>query len=57
MQLKARDWIILEKLCCEGWPMADAVRAATLCHPSGVLMRVREALDELVDALSALKSA
>jgi len=49
-QLKARDWIILEKFCGEGWSMADAVRAATVCHPSGVLMRVQEALDELLAA-------
>jgi hypothetical protein len=26
------------------------VRAATLCHPSGVLMRVQEALEELAAA-------
>ena len=49
-RLKSRDWIILEKFCGEGWSMAEAVRAATLCHPSGVLFRVREALDELVAA-------
>jgi hypothetical protein len=49
-RLKERDWIIVEKFCGEGWSMADAVRAATLCHPSGVLMRVQEALDELVEA-------
>jgi hypothetical protein len=48
-QLKKRDWIILEKLCGEGWPMAEAVRAATVCHPSGVLQRVHEALDELIE--------
>jgi hypothetical protein len=48
--IKARDWIILEKFCGEGWSMAEAVRAATLCHPSGVLFRVQEALDELVAA-------
>jgi hypothetical protein len=47
-RIKTRDWIILEKFCGEGWSMADAVRAATLCHPSGVLFRVQEALDELV---------
>lgn len=49
-RLKARDWIIVEKFCGEGWSMAEAVRAATLCHPSGVLMRVQEALEELVAA-------
>jgi hypothetical protein len=49
-QLKKRDWIILEKFCGEGWPMADAVRAATVCHRSGVLQRMQEALDELLDA-------
>lgn len=49
-QIKTRDWIILEKFCGEGWSMAEAVRAATLCHPSGVLFRVQEALDELVAA-------
>ena len=49
-RLKARDWIILERFCGEGWPMAEAVRAATLCHPSGVLFRMQEALDELVAA-------
>jgi hypothetical protein len=47
-RLKTRDWIILEKFCGEGWSMAEAVRAATLCHPSGVLFRVQEAFDELV---------
>lgn len=47
-RLKERDWIIVEKFCGEGWSMAEAVRAATLCHPSGVLMRVQEALEELV---------
>ena len=51
-RLKERDWIIVEKFCGEGWSMADAVRAATLCHPSGVTLRVQEALDELVAALS-----
>ncbi|HEX4079643.1 MAG TPA: hypothetical protein VHX61_12315 [Rhizomicrobium sp.] len=49
-RIKTRDWIILEKFCGEGWSMAEAVRAATLCHPSGVLFRVQEALDELVVA-------
>jgi hypothetical protein len=47
-RLKDRDWTIVEKFCGEGWSMAEAVRAATLCHPSGVLYRVQEALDELV---------
>ena len=49
-RLKDRDWTIVEKFCGEGWAMAEAVRAATLCHPSGVLFRVQEALDELVAA-------
>lgn len=49
-RLKPRDWTILEKFCGEGWSMAEAVRAATVCHPSGVLFRVQEALDELVIA-------
>jgi hypothetical protein len=49
-RIKTRDWVILEKFCGEGWSMAEAVRAATLCHPSGVLFRVQEALDELVGA-------
>ena len=49
-RLKGRDWTILEKFCGEGWPMAEAVRAATICHPSGVLQRVHEALDELIEA-------
>ncbi|HEY5046727.1 MAG TPA: hypothetical protein VII49_01740 [Rhizomicrobium sp.] len=48
-QLKKRDWIILEKFCGEGWPMAEAVRAATVCHRSGVLQRIQEALDELIE--------
>ncbi len=50
VRIKTRDWIILEKFCGEGWSMAEAVRAATLCHPSGVLFRVQEALDELIAA-------
>jgi len=50
LRLKDRDWAIVEKFCGEGWSMAEAVRAATLCHPSGVLFRVQEALDELVVA-------
>jgi hypothetical protein len=49
-RLKHRDWIIVEKFCGDGWSMSEAVRAATLCHPSGVLYRVQEALDELVVA-------
>lgn len=49
-RLKERDWIIVEKFCGEGWSMAEAVRAATICHPSGVIYRVQEALDELVVA-------
>ena len=49
-RLKKRDWIILEKFCGEGWSMAEAVRSATICHRSGVLQRVQEALDELVEA-------
>jgi hypothetical protein len=49
-RLKPRDRIIVEKFCGEGWSMAEAVRASTLCHPSGVLFRVQEALDELVVA-------
>jgi hypothetical protein len=49
-KLKERDWIIVEKFCGEGWSMADAVRAATICHPSSVVMRVQEALEELVVA-------
>ena len=58
-QLKDRDWIIVEKFCGEGWSMAEAVRAATLCHPSGVLYRVQEALEELVIACGSqtMKSA
>jgi len=49
-RLSERDWIIVEKFCGEGWSMADAVRAATICHPSSVLYRVQEALEELVAA-------
>lgn len=49
LSLKARDWIILEKFCGEGWSMAESVRAATVCHRSGVLQRVQEALEELVE--------
>jgi hypothetical protein len=49
-RLKQRDWIIVEKFCGEGWSMAEAIRAATACHPSGVLLRLHEALDELVAA-------
>jgi L-alanine-DL-glutamate epimerase-like enolase superfamily enzyme len=49
-RLKQRDWIIVEKFCGEGWSMAEAIRAATACHPSGVLLRLQEALDELVAA-------
>ena len=49
-RIKTRDWIILEKFCGEGWSMAESVRAATLCHPSGILFRMLEALDELVAA-------
>jgi len=54
-KLKERDWIIVEKFCGEGWSMADAVRAATSCHPSGVIMRVQEALEELVAARGGSK--
>ncbi|HKD21348.1 MAG TPA: hypothetical protein VKB71_05020 [Rhizomicrobium sp.] len=50
VRMKARDWIIVEKFCGEGWSMADAVKAATVCHPSGVLYRLQEALEELVAA-------
>jgi hypothetical protein len=49
-RLKSRDWIIVEKFCGEGCSMAEAVRAATACHPSGVLLRLQEALEELVAA-------
>lgn len=49
-RLSERDWIIVEKFCGEGWSMADAVRAATICHPSSVLYRIQEALEELVAA-------
>ena len=49
-RLKDRDWIILEKFCGDGWSMAESVRAATVCHPSGVIYRMLEALDELVVA-------
>lgn len=49
-RLKERDWIIVEKFCGEGWSMAEAVRAATACHPSSVVMRVQEALEELAAA-------
>jgi hypothetical protein len=58
-RLKDRDWIIVEKFCGDGWSMAEAVRAATLCHPSGVLYRVQEALEELVVACGSrrVKSA
>jgi hypothetical protein len=52
-RLKQRDWIILEKFCGEGWSMAEAVRAGTVCHRSGVLQRVHEALDELIEARCA----
>ena len=49
-RLKERDWIIVEKFCGEGWSMSDSVRAATMCHPSGILCRMQEALEELVAA-------
>lgn len=49
-RLKTRDWIIVEKFCGEGWSMVESVRAATVCHPSGVVFRVQEALEELVAA-------
>jgi hypothetical protein len=56
-RLKKRDWIILERFCGEGWSMAEAVRAATVCHRSGVLQRVQEALDELIEARSSRRDA
>jgi hypothetical protein len=49
-RLKTRDWIIVEKFCGEGWSMVESVRAATVCHPSGVIFRVQEALEELAAA-------
>jgi hypothetical protein len=49
-RLKARDWIIVVKFCGEGCSMSESVRAATACHPSGVLLRLQEALEELVAA-------
>ena len=49
-RLKERDWIIVEKFCGEGLSMVESVRAATVCHPSGVLYRVQEALEELAAA-------
>jgi hypothetical protein len=49
-RMKPRDWIIVEKFCGEGWSMVDSVRAATVCHPSGVVYRVQEALEELAAA-------
>jgi hypothetical protein len=56
-RIKTRDWIILERFCGEGWSMVEAVRAATLCHPSGVIFRVQEALDELVAARGGVRDA
>jgi hypothetical protein len=48
--MKPRDWIIVEKFCGQGWSMAASVRAATMCHPSGIHFRLQEALEELVVA-------
>ena len=56
-RMKRRDWIIVERFCGEGWSMVEAVRAATVCHRSGVLQRVQEALEELIDALGRGGSA
>jgi hypothetical protein len=51
--LKAKDYSIIQRLCGEGWSMAEAVKQAVPTHPNAVTARVCEALDELVDAMSA----
>jgi hypothetical protein len=50
LRMKPRDWVIVEKFCGEGWSMAASVRAATMCHPSGILYRLQEAMEELAVA-------
>jgi hypothetical protein len=50
--LKPKDYIIVQRLCGEGWSMAEAVKQAVPTHPNAVTARVCEALDELVDAMS-----
>lgn len=49
--LKPKDYIIVQRLCGEGWSMAEAVKQAVPTHPNAVTARVCEALDELVDAM------
>lgn len=47
-----RNAAIVRKFCGEGLSMKEAVMRSTACHGDGVLYRLREALENLGDAIA-----
>ena len=48
-----RNFLIVENLCGYGHSLPDALRiAGVACHPVGTAYRIREALDDLVCAMT-----
>lgn len=47
-----RNAAIVRKFCGEGLSMKEAVMRSTACHGDGVLYRLREALENLGDAIT-----
>jgi hypothetical protein len=55
-RLKARmypiNFLIVQRFCGEDFPMRASVMGAVEVHPNGIVARLREALDDLVTAMT-----
>jgi hypothetical protein len=47
-----KNFVIVQRFCGEGHTMAQALRGVVEAHPNGVVIRVREAMDDLVTAMT-----
>lgn len=54
-RLSLTDGKIVENFCGKDYEMTEAVMRITGCHPSGVIYRLREAVDSLVAVLPTIR--
>jgi hypothetical protein len=51
-RMYGKNFLIVQRFCGEGYSMADSIRGVVEVHPNAVIARVREALDDLVTAMT-----
>src|SRR5262249_19233006 len=56
-EMGANDWMICRMTCCEGYSVTEAILWVSPSYKYATLVRFREALDALADAIQAAKRA